>query len=207
MIIERIPAGIYATNCYVLTCEDTKKTAIVDPAGNADEILEYIKKNNLEASFMILTHAHGDHIGAVCEIKEELNIPVFVHKEDRGMLNDANRNLSSLMSGPSIAIVADKLLEDGHILNLGNLKLHIIHTPGHTRGGICIKVEDVLFTGDTLFANSIGRTDLEGGSFDQIIDSIKKKILTYEDPIKVLPGHGPASEIGIERAKNPFLNR
>ncbi|KXG76992.1 putative metallo-hydrolase [Thermotalea metallivorans] len=207
MIIERILAGIYATNCYVITCEDTKKTAIIDPGGDGDDIVSYIDKNGFDPVFIILTHGHGDHIGAVNEIKQKKGIPVFIHKDDGEMLGNADKNLTSFMSGPKIEFMPDTLLKDGDAIELGNLKLHIIHTPGHTRGSICIKVNDVVFTGDTLFANSIGRTDLEGGSFELIIDSIKRKLLVLDDEIKVLPGHGPATTIGMERMMNPFINR
>jgi glyoxylase-like metal-dependent hydrolase (beta-lactamase superfamily II) len=110
-----------------------------------------------------------------------------------------------MMSGPDVEFNADKLLEEGDRINLGQLELEIIHTPGHTPGGITIKVEDLLFTGDTLFANSIGRTDFEGGSYEEIIRSIKTKLLKFDDSTKVMPGHGPASTIGIERTTNPFL--
>ncbi|TCO79840.1 MBL fold metallo-hydrolase [Marinisporobacter balticus] len=207
MILERIPAGIYAVNCYILACEETKKACIIDPGGDADELLSYIEKKGLDLAFILLTHAHGDHIGGIPQIKEKENTPVFVHKEDEKMLQDGNKNLSNMMSGPNIEIVADRLLSDGEIIELGKLKLHIIHTPGHTRGSVCIKVEDMLFSGDTLFANSIGRTDLEGGSFEEIIHSIKRKLLIIEDEVKVLPGHGPYSSIGIERINNPFINQ
>lgn len=207
MIVERIQAGIYAVNCYILACEDTNKACIIDPGGDAEEILKYIEKNNLDLEFILLTHAHGDHIGGIPKIKEKKNVPVFIHKEDASMLKDEQMNLSNLMSNPGVNITADKLLKDGEIIELGNLKLHIIHTPGHTLGGICIKVDDILFTGDTLFANSIGRTDLTGGSFEEIIESIKRKLLVFDDKVKVLPGHGPFSSIGIERANNPFINR
>ncbi|QXM05940.1 MBL fold metallo-hydrolase [Crassaminicella indica] len=206
MIIEKIPAGIYAVNCYVVACEDTKKACVIDPGGDADEILNYIEKNQLDLLYIILTHAHGDHIGGIPKIKEKKNVPIFIHKEDEEMLKDGNKNLSSLMNGPTVEITPDKLLSDGDVIELGNLKLNIIHTPGHTRGGICIKVDNILFTGDTLFFNSIGRTDFEGGSFEQIIDSIRRKLFILDDKTKVLPGHGPYSTIGIEKTSNPFIN-
>jgi hydroxyacylglutathione hydrolase len=205
MKIHRIVASPYGVNCYIISCNNTKHTAIVDPGGNSHEILNFINQNQLDLKFIILTHTHGDHIGAVEEIAEKKKVPVFVHKADAPMLQDAKKNLTSLMGGPVIEITPDRLLEDGEIIELGDLKLHIIHTPGHTLGGICIKVNDVLFTGDTLFAGSIGRTDFEGGSFAQLIDSIKKKLLVFDDYIKVYPGHGPESSIGAEKSMNPFL--
>lgn len=206
MKIEKIPAGIYAVNCYVLICEETKKAAIIDPGGDADEILTYIERNHLDLSYILLTHGHGDHIGGVQTIKEKANVPVCIHPGDGSMLKDANKNLSSMMSGPNVEIEADRLLEDGEIIELGNLKIQIIHTPGHTLGGICMKVEDTVFSGDTLFARSIGRTDFEGGSHVEIIHSIKNKLMIFDDETKVFPGHGPMTTIGNERVSNPFIN-
>lgn len=207
MIIERIPAGIYAVNCYILICEETKKAAIIDPGGDADEIIAYIEKNNLLPEMIILTHGHGDHIGAVQEIKEKTSIPVCIHKDDADMLKDSRKNLTSLMGMTEVKVEADRLLADGDIVELGALKLHIIHTPGHTRGSICIRVNEVIFSGDTLFAQSIGRTDLEGGSFELIIDSIKRKLMVFNDETNVFPGHGASTAIGMERRMNPFINQ
>ncbi|MBB6214834.1 glyoxylase-like metal-dependent hydrolase (beta-lactamase superfamily II) [Anaerosolibacter carboniphilus] len=207
MIIERIPAGIYAVNCYILICEETKKAAIIDPGGDADEIIAYIEKNNLLPEMIILTHGHGDHIGAVQEIREKTSIPVCIHKDDADMLKDPRKNLTSLMGMTEVKVEADRLLADGDIVELGALKLHIIHTPGHTRGSICIRVNEVIFSGDTLFAQSIGRTDLEGGSFELIIDSIKRKLMVFNDETNVLPGHGASTAIGMERRMNPFINQ
>lgn len=205
MLLKRIPAGVYAANCYVITCEDTKKTAIIDPGGDANDIVNYIERNDLDLDCIILTHAHGDHIGGVPEIKDKKGVPVFIHNQDADMLKNKNRNMTSLMSGPDVEVVADKLLQDGDTIKLGNLELNIIHTPGHTRGGICIQIEDILITGDTLFTGSIGRTDFEGGSYEEIIDSIKKKLLVFDNQMKVYPGHGPESTIGVEKRTNPYI--
>lgn len=205
MYLERIPAGIYAANCYLVACEKTKNAAVIDPGGDAQTILQKIKENGFKLEYIILTHGHGDHIGGVQEIKENSEAKILIHKEDEYLVKSASKNLSNLMSGPDVVFLADELLVDGQIINVGELELKVIHTPGHTPGGISIKTEDVVFTGDTLFANSIGRTDFEGGSFEEIISSIKNKLLIYEDDVKVLPGHGPESTIGMERSRNPFL--
>ena len=207
MLLKRIEAGVYAVNCYILSCEKTKKTAIIDPGGDAEDIIQYIDRNELDLSFILLTHAHGDHIGGIPGIRNVKNVPVLIHEMDSEMLKNKAKNLSSIIGGQPVEVVSERLLKDGDIIELGELKLEIIHTPGHSLGSISIKVKDRIFTGDTLFASSIGRTDLEGGSFEQIIKSIKEKLLIYEDSTQILPGHGTSSTIGKERNTNPFLIR
>lgn len=205
MKILRIPAGIYAANCYIIYSDTSKEGIVVDPGGDVDVILNKIKDEELKVKYIILTHGHGDHIGGVLELKKALDVPVLIHEMDKELLIDGNKNLSSTMAMGSIEIEPDILVKDGDIIEFGDLKGEIIHTPGHTLGGISIKVGDSLITGDTLFAGSIGRTDLLGGDFDTIISSIKNKLLNYPDETKVYPGHGPSSTIGKERMTNPFL--
>lgn len=205
MKIERIPAGIYAANCYIIYSEATRDGIVVDPGGDVDDILATIKENQLQIKSILLTHGHADHIGGIVELKSSLSIPVMVHEDDKELLGDGNKNLSSIMAMGAIEIEPDVLLKDGDIIEFGNERAEIIHTPGHTRGGICIKIGDNIITGDTLFAGSIGRTDLLGGDYDTIIQSIKEKLMIYPDEIKVFPGHGAPSTIGKERVSNPFL--
>ncbi len=207
MYMERIPAGIYDANCYLIACEETGKAAVIDPGGDADKILHKIKENEFDLEYIILTHGHGDHIGGVKQIKKNTDAKILIHEDDEYLIESAEKNFSNMLKGPGVEFSADQLLEDGDSLNLGNLKLDIIHTPGHTPGGITIKSGDLLFTGDTLFANSIGRTDFEKGSSKEIIKSIKTRLLFFHGDTKVLPGHGPASTIGIEKVTNPFLIR
>lgn len=201
----RIPAGIYAANCYIVYSENTKDGIVVDPGGDADHILETIEKNKLNINHIILTHGHGDHIGGVTELKNALNVSVMIHEEDAEMLRNGEINLSTTMAMGSVEIEPDKLLKDGDIIKFGDLEAEVIHTPGHTKGGICLKIEDILITGDTLFAGSIGRTDLSGGNYETIISSIKEKLMVLSDNIEVFPGHGGPSTIGRERVRNPFL--
>lgn len=201
----RIPAGIYAANCYIVYSENTKDGIVVDPGGDADHILETIEKNKLNINHIILTHGHGDHIGGVMELKNALNVNVMIHEEDAEMLRNGEINLSTTMAMGSVEIEPDKLLKDGDIIKFGDLEAEVIHTPGHTKGGICLKIEDILITGDTLFAGSIGRTDLSGGNYETIISSIKEKLMVLSDNIEVFPGHGGPSTIGRERVRNPFL--
>jgi glyoxylase-like metal-dependent hydrolase (beta-lactamase superfamily II) len=206
MEFKRLPLGIYQANCYILHDEKTKETAVIDPGGDFPELKSYIESNGLSVKYIIVTHGHGDHIGALKELKEYSRAVVCVHKEDHEMLISKSKNYSEVIGGTVVEMSADRLLEDGDVLELGAAELRIIHTPGHSRGGICVYCDGNLFSGDTLFAGSIGRTDLTGGSFDEIIASIKSKILLLPEDTAVYPGHGSSTTIAIEKKMNPFLN-
>ena len=184
MKVIRIPAGIYAANCYIVYSETTKDGIIIDPGGDADEILKIVNENNLTIKYIILTHGHGDHIGGVIELLQVLKVPLLVHGDDVDMISNAKMNLSNIMPIGAVELNPDKILKDG---------------------GICIKIGNNLITGDTLFQGSIGRTDLEGGDYDSIIKSIKENLLVLPDDTIVWPGHGVQSTIGIEKRNNPFL--
>jgi len=203
--VIRIPVGIYAANCYIVYSESTKDGIVVDPGGDVDVILNIIDENNLKIKYIVLTHGHADHIGGVIGLRNALKISVMIHECDGEILVDGNKNLSNIMAMGTIEINPDILIKGGEIIEFGDLKAEIIHTPGHTFGGISIKIEDSIITGDTLFSGSIGRTDLLGGDYNTIMDSIKNKIIVYPDETIVYPGHGPSSTIGKERALNPFL--
>lgn len=204
MKIEKIVEPYFGENMYILIDEETKKCAVVDPGGASDKILNYIKRNSLELEYILLTHGHGDHIGAVNTIKSRTNAKVVAHNDEQELLNDNRKNLSySMHCGPQ-ELNADIYVHDKEKLELGNLKLSFIHTPGHTKGCMCIRVNDDMFTGDTLFAGSIGRTDLYGGDYKQIEKSLRK-LAKYEDKVKIHPGHGPSSTLGIEKMSNPYM--
>lgn len=205
MIFERLSLGIYGANCYIIGCKETKEAIVVDPGGNHSEVVDEINKKNLNLKYIILTHGHADHIGGIIKLKEEINAPILIHKDDEDMLIDANINLSNRMNMDTIEVKPDKLLNDNDILKLGNLKVEILHTPGHTKGSICIKIEDILITGDTLFLGSIGRSDLYGGNHETLIKSIKEKLLHLNDETTIYPGHGGQSTIGFEKKNNPFI--
>ncbi|SCZ07212.1 MBL fold metallo-hydrolase [Alkaliphilus peptidifermentans] len=205
MIIEKIAAGVYGVNCYIIGDEKTNKAAVIDPGGDGDKILKIIEDNDLELEYILLTHGHGDHIGGVKEIQDKTNAPLYIHEADLYILKDKSKNYSSHMGTNPVELSTDKFLKDDDIIELGELKLKIIHTPGHTPGGVSILVDQYLFTGDTLFANSIGRSDLDGGNHDQLIHSIQTKLMGLNDEITVFPGHGPATRIGIEKLTNPYI--
>lgn len=204
MKIDKIVEPYFGENMYILIDEETKSCAVIDPGGASDKILNYIKKNSLDLKYIILTHGHGDHIGAVNDIKSKTNVTVIAHNDEKELLNDNRKNLSySMHCGPQ-ELDADIYVNDKDKLELGNLKLSFIHTPGHTKGCMCIRVNDDMFTGDTLFAGSIGRTDLYGGDYKQIEKSLKK-LAKFEDKVKIHPGHGPSSTLGIEKMSNPYM--
>lgn len=204
MKIEKMVEPYFGENMYILVDEKTKKCAVVDPGGVKDKILNYIKSNSLQLEYILLTHAHGDHIGAVNYIKYQTGAKVVAHSEEKELLLDNRKNLSySMHCGPQ-EVDADIYVNDKDKLDLGELRLSFIHTPGHTKGCMCIRVNNEMFTGDTLFAGSIGRTDLYSGNYKQIEKSLKK-LSKYEDNINIHPGHGPSSTLGIEKVSNPYM--
>lgn len=205
MIVERIPAGIYAANCYLVYSEDDKAAIIVDPGGDVDDLVNEIDKNKLDLKYIVLTHGHGDHIGAVMALKDRYKVQVLIHEDDAELLENGELNLSNKMAMGNVELEADKTLKEGDSIGFGGLEAKVIHTPGHTKGGICLLIKDSLFTGDTLFKGSIGRSDLYGGDFEALIDSIKNKLLQLPDETIVYPGHGGQSTIGYEKRTNHFL--
>ncbi len=205
MKIIAMEVGYIATNCYLVINEETHHGVIVDPGGDAERIMGVAEKENVKVDAIFLTHGHGDHIMALSEVKERTGATVYISAEDADMLLDPVRNLTAFIGGKAGTTKADKFFNDGDEVEEAGIKFKIMATPGHTPGGICIMTGDVVFCGDTVFAESIGRTDFPGGSYKQLLKSIKDKILTLNDDVKLLPGHGPATTVGWERRRNPFL--
>lgn len=204
MKIIRIPIGAYQTNCYLVSDEATNAAFIIDPAGDLEQIKNIVDEKAYDLKYIILTHGHGDHIGAVKGLKEAYDAVLLIHEEDAEMLRDHQLNLTFRM-GEKIELEADQTFRDNEKLMVGDLELKFLHTPGHTKGSSCVLVNDTLFSGDTLFLNSIGRTDLYGGDRRQIIESIKNKLLVLPEETKVYPGHGQSTSIKNELKKNPFF--
>lgn len=201
-----MPVGQIEANCYIVFDDETKEGMVIDPGDEGERIYQEIEKNNLHVKYIVDTHGHGDHIGANQYLKEKTQAELLIHLEDAPMLTDAAKNLSIYMGYQINKPAADRMLKDGDILEIGKEKFTVLHTPGHTRGGICLYSGDICFTGDTLFQYSIGRTDFPGGSYEEIINSIKSKLLTLDDETIVFPGHGPKTTIGNEKKNNPFLD-
>lgn len=204
MDIKSFNNNSMGTNTYILST-DTKEAVIIDPVGSAESILYYIQANQLDVKFIILTHGHVDHIGLVSECKAATHAPLLIHSKDEEMLNDSNLNLSTMFQNP-MEYHSDIQLKDGEELILGGHTLKIIHTPGHTPGSICIEVDEFLFTGDTVFKGSIGRSDFPGGDYNTIMDSVAK-ISSFNPELKIYPGHGDSSVLKYEIASNPFFQK
>ena len=198
MLVKRVVAGIYGANCYLLMDEDTKEMGIIDPGGDSDDIIKAIESLNGKPKFILLTHGHVDHVGGVMDLKEKYNIPFYLNEEDEKLIKAKTYIYGEIPS-------SDFNLKENDVIKLGNYEINVIETPGHTPGGVCFLVDNLLFTGDTLFKGSIGRTDFGGGDYEAIIDSINNKILPLGGHVKVLPGHGPETDLSYEKATNHFL--
>jgi hydroxyacylglutathione hydrolase len=204
VIIEKLVVGPFAANCYIVGAQSNREGMIVDPGDEAKRILNKVKELKLDIKLILLTHGHIDHTGALKEVKEATGAEVMVHADDAKSLKGQSLGKLLGLSYPAPP-PPDRLLKDGDSIDVGDLHFLVLHTPGHTSGGICLLGEGVVFSGDTLFNYSVGRTDLPGGSYNQLMNSLQTKLMTLPDNTVVYPGHGPETTIGAERRGNPFL--
>jgi glyoxylase-like metal-dependent hydrolase (beta-lactamase superfamily II) len=209
MRIERFQLGSLWTNCYVVA-NSTKDAFVIDPGGPTAEVKRFIAENGLCVKRILLTHGHGDHIAGLEEIRDLASDGTAIHSEDEDCVTNPSKNLSSMMGTSFKFKGADLTLKDGDTISAGDMSVKVIHTPGHTKGGCCFYIsegdEALLISGDTLFARSVGRTDLPGGDERELLKSLKK-LDSFPDSLPVYPGHGPSTTLGEERMLNPFWPR
>lgn len=197
--------GALETNCYLVYCEQKLECAIVDPGAESEKIFRVVKQKSLRPVFLINTHGHIDHIGANKDIKDEFDIPLLIHSSDSPMLNSSLQSEIGFFIGAKESPSPDRFVKGEDEINIGNGSLKVIHTPGHSPGSVCLLGDGFLITGDLLFCGGVGRTDLPGGSWEDLLTSIKEKIFILPEDLVVLPGHGPQTTIKQEKNSNPFV--
>ena len=189
IMLRMMVVGPYQANCYILGCKKTREGVVIDPGDEVFRIVKEVSKAGLKIKYILITHGHPDHTGAAKELKDIIKAPVWIHRLD----------------SPGLGFPPDGTLFDGQEIEVGTYRIKVIHTPGHSLGGVCFYAPGAVFTGDTLFSGSIGRTDFPGGDHKKLIKGVMEKIFPLGDDLRVYPGHGPASTIGQERVQNPFF--
>ena len=207
LIIKELAVGPIMANCFILGCEEKTEAAVIDPGDETDRILDTLLESNLIAKTIINTHGHFDHVGGNRKLKAATGADILIHPLDVPMLSKLSASAAAWGLSAEDSPEPDRMIEEDDTIVIGTITLKVIHTPGHTQGGISLYTDGILFVGDTLFAGSIGRTDFPGGDYDTLLDSIQKKLFPLGDDVRVLSGHGPKTTIGREKQKrnNPFV--
>ena len=203
MLIQKFVVGSLECNCYLIFDENSKETLVVDPGDEPDRIIDFIQENSLHVKHIVCTHAHFDHVGGVSEIKQETGATIVIHRDEQEIYKNTREQAVAWGFDIDDLPEPDMFVSEGDELEIGNLRFKILHTPGHSPGAICIFGEGILITGDTLFAGSVGRTDLYGGDIVQLKKSFKR-LVSFAEETKILPGHGPETTIEMERKENLF---
>lgn len=205
MDYEIIVVGALETNCILVYCEETRECAVVDPGAEGDRIFALISEKGFKPVVILNTHGHIDHIGANRDMKERFNIPLRIHSLDSPMLGEVQQSELSFFLQATTSPLADSFFEEGDKIEIGKSSLDVIHTPGHSPGSVSFIGDGFLLSGDTLFCQGVGRTDLPGGNWEEMVNSVRTKIFTLPEEMVVLPGHGPSTSIGREKNTNPFI--
>lgn len=208
MLVNTFPAGPLGCNCSIIACPETKEAIVVDPGGDVEKIIALCDQHGLTVKMLLHTHAHFDHILGSREMKEKTGAKICLHKEDQWLYDNLDKQCALFGFSNEAPLPIDIYLQDEEEVQVGSLKASVIHTPGHTPGSLCFSLQDkqsILFSGDTLFQHSIGRTDLWGGSYEQILQSIRERLFVLDDSTEVIPGHGSNTTIWSEKRENPFV--
>lgn len=209
MIIKQLKVGFMDVFCYILGCEDTQQGLLIDPAGDEERVLKTARTLGLDIKSIVNTHGHPDHSCGNRKIKEKTGAKLYLHADDDRLFNSSEGGAMAMQMGFTPSPPADVLVKDGDRIPFGQYELTVLHTPGHSPGGICLHVENNLFTGDTLFVEAVGRTDLPGGSLETLLKSIREKILSLPDDTIIWPGHdygrSPSSTVAFEKKHNPYI--
>ncbi|MFQ6069141.1 MAG: MBL fold metallo-hydrolase [Candidatus Aminicenantales bacterium] len=205
MEYEAVIVGALETNCYLVYCEETRECAIVDPGADPQRIFSAISSRELKPVVILNTHGHIDHIGANRDMKDRFGVPLRIHAADSSMLGGEQSLELSLLLQAKASPHADSFFEEGEVIEIGKSSLEILHTPGHSPGSVSFVGDGFVLSGDTLFSGGVGRTDLPGGDWQELMHSLEDKILTMPEKTVVLPGHGPSTTVGREKVSNPFI--
>lgn len=205
MLIKKLTVGPIMANCFIVGCDQTREAAVIDPGDEADRILLTLAEAKLTVTHIINTHGHFDHVGANRRMKQATGAPILIHALDAPMLHLLSRSAAAWGMSAENSPPPDRTIDEGDTISVGTITFKVIHTPGHTPGGVSLHADGYLFVGDTLFAGSVGRTDFPGGDFDTLKSSIQEKLFTLGDEVQVFTGHGPETTIGEEKRHNPFV--